>query len=126
MRRARGFTLVELLVVMAVVALLLSLATPRYLRQVDHAREAALRQNLAALRLALDQYFGDKGRYPERLEQLVDARYLRRLPEDPMTHSAATWQVVVQPGQPDASPGIVDVHSGAAGLGSDGTEYGTW
>lgn len=124
MQRRRGFTLIELLVVLAVVALLLSLVAPRYMRQTDRAKEAALRENLNSLRIALDQYYGDKGRYPAQLDQLVEERYLRRLPVDSVTHQSTTWQPVMR--NDDGQPGIFDVKSGAAGNGLDGTAYSSW
>lgn len=124
MPRARGFTMVELLVVLAVVALLLSLVAPRYLHQADRAREAALKENLVSLRSVLDQYYADRGRYPERLEQLVEARYLRAIPEDPVTRQRSTWQVLTL--SEDGVIGIHDVKSGAPGTALDGTAYATW
>lgn len=124
MRRLRGFTMVELLVVLAVVALLLSLVAPRYLHQADRAREAALKENLVSLRSSLDQYYADKGRYPERLEQLVEARYLRAIPEDPVTRERSTWQVVTL--NEEGLVGIYDVKSGAPGSALDGTAYASW
>lgn len=124
MRKTRGFTMVELLVVLAVVSLLLSLVAPRYLKQSDRAREAVLRENLSALRLALDQYYGDRGQYPAQLEELVQSRYLRALPLDPVTNQATSWQPVTR--EEDGRQVIVDVRSGAAGAGMDGTAYDTW
>lgn len=124
MKRRRGFTLIELLVVLAVVAMLLSLVAPRYLHQVDKAKEAALKENLAGLRTAIDQYYGDKGRYPEQLQQLVEQHYLRRLPVDPITNQASTWQVVTL--EEDGHKGIYDIKSGAPGNGMDGTAYNVW
>ncbi|MDF2444860.1 MAG: type secretion system protein [Moraxellaceae bacterium] len=124
MPRKKGFTLIELLVVMAIVAMLLSLVAPRYMRQADKAKEAVLRENLSALRLALDQYYSDKGRYPERLDLLVHERYLRRLPIDPITDRNTTWQAVVL--EEEGRSGIYDVKSGAQGKGIDKTAYSTW
>lgn len=123
MRRRKGFTLIELLVVLAVVALLLSLVAPRYLKQADRAKEAALRENLSALRIAIDQYYGDKGHYPAQLEELVQHSYLRKLPVDPITSQSTTWQTVKLEGE---EPGIYDVKSGADGVGMDDTAYNTW
>lgn len=124
MRKARGFTMVELLVVLAVVALLLSLVAPRYIKQSDRAREAVLRENLSALRLTLDQYYGDRGHYPQQLEELVQARYLRSLPLDPMTNQPNSWQPVMR--EEEGRQVIYDVKSGAAGAGMDGSAYSTW
>lgn len=119
-----GFTLVELLVVMAVIALLLSIAVPRYFSSVEKSREAVLRENLSLTRQALDKYYGDNGKYPDNLDQLVSGKYLRSLPLDPVTDSNATW-VIVAPEVPEKG-GVFDVKSGAAGNARDGTEYKDW
>lgn len=122
--RRGGFTLIELLVVMAVIGLLLSLAAPRYFGSVDLAREAALRQDLAVMRDAIDKHFADTGRYPASLEELATRRYLRRVPVDPITESADSW-VVVPPA--DTTLGAVyDVSSGAPGTARDGSAYASW
>lgn len=122
--KRRGFTLIELLVVMAIIGLLVSLAAPRYFNSVDRSREAVLRSNLATMRDAIDKYHGDRGKYPDTLEDLVGKGYLRALPRDPITDSAATW-VVVPPADPTKG-GVYDVKSGAPGKSKEGTEYGTW
>lgn len=119
-----GFTLVELLVVMAVIALLLSIAVPRYFSSVEKSREAVLRENLSLTRQALDKYYGDNGKYPDNLDQLVSGKYLRSLPLDPVTDSNATW-VIVAPEVPEKG-GVFDLKSGAAGNARDGTEYKDW
>lgn len=119
-----GFTLVELLVVMAILALLLSIAVPRYMNSVEKSREAVLRANLALTRQMLDKYFEDNGRYPEALEYLVRQQYLRAVPQDPITGSSATW-LVVAPAEPTEG-GVFDVHSGAPGKALDGSAYGEW
>lgn len=120
----RGFTLIELLVVLAIVSTLLLLVAPRYFNSVDSAREAVLRDNLRATRDVLDKYYGDTGRYPESLQELVDKRYLRALPVDPITDSTSTWQLVPAP---DGYLGAVyDLHSGAPGAGRDGRNYADW
>ncbi|MCA3129838.1 MAG: type II secretion system protein [Betaproteobacteria bacterium] len=115
-----GFTLVELLVVMAVVALLLSMVTPRYFASVDRAREAVLKETLATVREAIDKFHADTGAYPASLDELVRRRYLRRAPLDPVTESAATWVVVPAPG---GAGGLFDVRSGAPGSAADGTAF---
>lgn len=120
----KGFTLVELLVVMAIIALLLTLAVPRYFNHLASSRDTILRQDLAVMRDAIDKYHGDRGRYPESLEELVDARYLRALPVDPITERADTWQTVPPPDS-DAS-GVYDVRSGAPGTAADGSPYAEW
>lgn len=124
MSRHRGFTLIELLVVLTIVALLLSIVTPRYIHQADRAKEAALKQNLATIRVNLDRYYADKGRYPGKLEDLITEHYLRRIPEDPITHSSTSWQPVTQ-GDGDNKV-IYDIKSGASGNGLDNTPYGNW
>lgn len=115
-----GFTLIELLVVMSILGLLLALALPRYFRSLDHAKDVALIENLKVMRVQIDRFFADRGRYPETLEELVEARYLREVPIDPITESRESW-VTVPP--PDASSGIMDVHSGAQGQTRDGASY---
>ena len=123
--RRSGFTLIELIVVMAIVALLVSIAAPRYFRSVERAKENSLRTSLNVMRDALDQFASDKGRYPESLDDLVDSRYLRAIPEDPMTGSAQSW-VVVTP--PDAATRgkVYDVRSGVAGRDAGGKLYADW
>ncbi len=124
-RRRTGFTLIELLVVMAIVSALLSIVAPRYMRKIDVAKEAALRENLNALRIALDQYDSDKGSYPEKLSDLVGQRYLRALPMDPVTERRDSWVASIR--EEEGGRRVVnDVHSGAAGHGLDGTPYGSW
>ena len=120
---ARGFSLIELLVVLAAIALLLSIVAPRYVHHVDRAREAALRSNLAALRDAIDKFHADRNAYPEKLADLVEARYLRAVPVDPVTERDDTWRVVPPPGQ---SSSIADVRSGAEGQAQDGRPYAAW
>ncbi|HJW24942.1 MAG TPA: prepilin-type N-terminal cleavage/methylation domain-containing protein [Rhodocyclaceae bacterium] len=122
--RRRGFTLIELLVVMAIIGLLVSLAVPRYFSSVDRTKEAVLRSDLSTMRDAIDKFHGDRGKYPDTLEDLVGKGYLRSIPKDPITESATTW-VVVPPEDPNQG-GVYDVKSGAPGKGQDGTEYGTW
>lgn len=119
-----GFTMIELLVVMAVIGILLSLAVPRYSSSVEKSREAVLRANLSLTRQSLDKYFGDHGRYPDTLDTLIINKYLRSLPIDPITGSSTTW-VIVAPDMPDKG-GVFDVKSGAAGNARDGSEYKDW
>jgi general secretion pathway protein G len=120
----RGFTLIELVVVLAIVALLLALATPRYFHRVDKSKETVLKANLAATRDVLDKYYGDNDKYPEQLETLVEKKYLRSLPYDPITESSSTW-IIVPPESADKG-GVFDIHSGAEGNASDGTPYSAW
>lgn len=120
-----GFTLIELLVVMAVIATLLSIVVPRYMDGVTRSREAALKETLHTVRDSIDKYAADTGRFPDSLEELVDKRYLRKMPVDPVTESDTTWIVVVPP--PDSLPGqVYDLHSGAPGEARDGSSYGQW
>lgn len=123
-RMLRGFTLVELMVVMAIIALLLTLAMPRYFKHLELSRETVLKQDLAVMRDAIDKYHGDTGRYPESLEALVNARYLRSVPVDPITERSDTWQVVA-PAE-DATAGMYDIKSGAPGTAHDGSTYADW
>jgi type II secretion system protein G len=117
----RGFTLIEMLVVMAIVALLLSIAAPRYFGSLDRSREVALKENLQVLRTTLDKFYADKGRYPDTLEELVEQKYLRSVPLDPITESSSSWVVV--PSQDPDTKGIVDVKSGATGQAGDGRRF---
>jgi len=124
MQRARGFTLIELLVVMAIIATLMTIAVPRYFASLEQSRETTLRQSLAVMREALDHFYGDTGRYPESLDELVGQRYLRSLPVDPLTERNDLW-VTLPP--PDGVAGAVaDVKSGASGRARDGSEYAQW
>ena len=123
-RRAAAFTLIELLIVMAIVAVLLTLAVPRYLTSVERSKEAVLRQNLATLRETLDKYLADTGQFPTQLADLVSRKYLRAIPVDPITESAETW-VLVGSGDPQR-PGIADVRSGAQTAASDGSNFAEW
>ena len=111
MRSARGFTLIELLVVLAILVQLLTLAAPKYFHGIDRAKEAALKQDLSVTRDALDKFYGDLGRYPDSLQELVDRQYLRKVPVDPLTESPDTWIIV----PPAAGRGVYDLHSGADG-----------
>ncbi|WP_410209733.1 type II secretion system protein [Aquirhabdus sp.] len=124
MYRVRGFTMIELLVVLAVIAMLLSIVAPRYIHQADRAKEAALKENLSTLRVAIDQYYGDKGTYPERLEQLVQAHYLRKIPLDPVKNSDSAWSLVLQ--DEEGHKVIYDVKSTAIGKSLDGSVYSSW
>jgi general secretion pathway protein G len=123
-RSSSGFTLIELLVVMAIIALLLTLALPRYFQATDRAKEAVLKENLVQMRSAIDQHYADRGRYPDSLEELVERKYLRRMPVDPISDSAQTW-VTVAP-EAGAEGAVADVRSGAPGTALDGTAYGDW
>jgi general secretion pathway protein G len=120
----RGFTIIELLVVLAVIGLLLSIAAPRYVQHVDTAREVVLKQDLQQIRLAIDKFHADQSRYPATLDELVVKRYLRAIPEDPITGNATSWTTVAPEG--GGTPGVFDVHSGAKGDSRDGSTYAAW
>ncbi len=122
--RMRGFTLIELLVVLAIVSTLTMLVAPRYWSQVDTAKEAILRDNLRGTREVIDKFHGDRGRYPQSLDELVELRYLRAVPMDPVTGLSSTW-ILVAPDDGQAGA-IADVRSGAPGTASDGRPYAEW
>ena len=119
-----GFTLIELLVVMTIIATLLTLAAPRYLGNVDKARESVLAENLATLRDVIDKHYADTGTYPGELQDLVSRRYIRKIPLDPFTDSNRTWIIV--PSQDPEKAGIFDIHSGAKTRARDGSYYRDW
>jgi general secretion pathway protein G len=119
----RAFTLIELLVVMAIIATLLTVVVPRYFTQADKAKDTVLHQNLAAMRDSIDHFRGDQGRYPQSLDELVQKRYLREIPLDPVTQSRTTW-ATEQPS--DGTPGVYNVRSGAKGKSKDGSDYSSW
>ncbi len=127
--RPRGFTLIELLVVLAIVAMLLSIVAPRYLHKTEQAKETVLREQLASIRTAIDYYYGEHDEYPPSLQTLVEQKYLRKIPADPITGRADSWQLVYRQENDGAvarQAGIYDIHSGAAGSGRDGTAYAGW
>ncbi|MGB4812288.1 MAG: prepilin-type N-terminal cleavage/methylation domain-containing protein [Methylophilaceae bacterium] len=119
----QGFTLVELLVVLAIVALLLTIATPRYFANLERAKESTLHQDLTAMREAIDKYYGDNGRYPESLVQLVERKYINKIPVDPITEKNSTWLLIKDD---TALAGVEDVRSGAQGTAKDGSRYAEW
>ncbi len=122
--RRRGFTLIELLCVMAIIATLLTIAVPRYFRSLQRSREAVLQQDLSALRESIDKFHGDTGKYPQSLAVLVEKRYLRAIPVDPITKASDKW-VVVNADDPEDN-GVKDVMSGAEGAGENGVPYAAW
>jgi len=119
----RGFTLIELLVVMAVIATLLTIALPRYFTSVDRSKEATLKQSLSVMRDAIDKFYADNGRYPEALGDLVDKRYIRSLPVDPITESSESWVLVAPPEGSNVKGSVYDVKSGAPGKTHDGVDF---
>ena len=126
---ARGFTLIELLVVIALITILATMGIVQYRNSIQSAREATLKTDLFRMRDAIDQYYADKTKYPASLDTLVSEGYLRKIPEDPITKSADTWQTEnaePDPANPSTEPGINNVKSGAQGTGLDGTPYSDW
>ncbi len=124
-----GFTLVELMIVMAIIGILLMLAVPRFTTALLHARESALREDLQTMRTAIDSYTMDKQKAPQSLDDLVQDGYLRAIPEDPMTHSKDTWVTETSDDMSSVDqtePGIDNVHSGSDETGSDGQPYSSW
>lgn len=126
--RAGGFTLIELITVVALVAILAAIALPNYRVAIIQSREAVLKENLYRLRDLIDQYYLDKGQYPSSLEALVEEGYLRKLPEDPMTRSADWTPVYAEPDpdRPAEPPGVYDVKSSSEQLSLSGTAYSEW
>jgi len=125
----RGFTLIELMVVMSIIIILSTLALVQYRQSVLRSREAVLKDDLFKMRDAIDQYYADKNLYPPTLEALATDGYLRAIPKDPFTESASTWQAVPaepDPQRPTAEPGVYDVKSGSDGTSLDGTPYANW
>jgi general secretion pathway protein G len=122
----RGFTLIELLVVISMISILAALGMVQYQNSVRRTREVTLRYDLFQMRDAIDQYYADKGKYPASLDALVTDGYIRRIPEDPITQSASTWQTEPaepDPANPSADAGIYNIKSGAPGVSLDGTAY---
>lgn len=122
--KVRGFTLIELMIVLAVLGLLLGICVPRYFHNVDKAKESALRQDLATMRDAIDKYGSDNGQYPNALSDIETKNYIRKIPTDPFTDRADSW-IIVAPAQ-EGRGNVFDVKSGARGHGMDGTDYATW
>jgi general secretion pathway protein G len=127
--RSRGFTLVELLVVISLISILAAMGLVQYKNSILRTQESVLKTDLFRVRDAIDQYYADKGKYPASLDALVSDGYLRKIPEDPVTKSTDTWQTVpaeADPNNPSSEPGIYDIKSGAQGTALDGTNYSDW
>jgi general secretion pathway protein G len=124
-----GWTLIELLIVISIIMILAATSLVTYRNSVTLAKEAALHSDLFMMRDAIDQYYADKGKYPDALQTLVSENYLRAIPKDPFTNSSDTWQTVEaepQPGSTTAEPGIYEVKSGFDGMGIDGSRFSDW
>jgi general secretion pathway protein G len=125
----RGFSLIELMVVMAIISVLIAIAVPIYEKSIIRAKESVLRSNLASIRNMVDEYTVDKQKAPEALQDLVTDGYLRQIPQDPMTQSSETWKIIMEEtpvGGSSSSPGIYDVRSGSDKKSLDGTPYSDW
>ncbi len=120
----RGFTFIELIIVLSIIGLLLSLAVPRYFHSVDKANEAVLKSNLDATRAAIDKYFADKGAYPDKLEQLVADGYLNKLPYDPIVDSTTQW-VIIAPSNGEKGS-VYSISSSSEALSSKADPFAKW
>jgi general secretion pathway protein G len=128
-RHQSGFTLIELMIVMAIIGILITLAIPSFVGAVRHAREAALKEDLQTMRTAIDTYTMDKQKGPQSLDDLVQDGYIRAIPEDPMTRSKDTWVTDSSEAMysiDETEPGITDIHSGSTETGTDGQPYSSW
>jgi general secretion pathway protein G len=128
-KKDAGFTLVELMIVMAIIGVLAMVAVPSYIQAIKHAREAVLMEDLRTMRAAIDSYTMDKQKAPQALDDLIQDGYLKSLPKDPMTNSTTTWQADSSDAMhslDQTDPGVDDVHSGSDDTGSDGQPYNTW
>ncbi len=128
-RSQSGFTLIELMIVMAIIGILITLAIPSFVGAIRHAREAALKEDLQTMRTAIDTYTMDKQKGPQSLDDLIQDGYLRAIPEDPMTRSKDTWVTESSDSMvslDETEPGITDVHSGSSDTGTDGQPYSSW
>jgi len=126
---SRGFTLIELMVVLSIIVILASMGLAQYRNSIVRANEAVLKEDLFRMREAIDQYYADKGQYPTALDALATDGYLRKMPDDPFTRSSSTWQAVAadpDPNNPATNTGVSDVKTGSDGVALDGTKYAEW
>jgi general secretion pathway protein G len=125
----RGFTIIELMIVMTIVSVLVAVAVPMYTKSILRSRETVLRQNLTTLRMVIDEYTFDKGKAPQSLNDLVTEQYLRQVPTDPMTSSSTSWKIIMEDAVTSVSqtePGIFDIRSGSDKKSLEGTPYNEW
>lgn len=125
-RQQSGFSLMELLIVLVLMALLAGVVTPVVTKSISRAKESTLKENLFVMRKAIDDYYADKGRYPESLDILVEEKYLRHIPDDPITETKQQWAVDYAESAEGGQGGIIDVHSESDKESSEGTPYNEW
>ena len=128
-RAQSGFTLIELMIVMAIIGILITMAIPSFVGAIKHAREAALKEDLQTMRTAIDTYTMDKQKGPQSLDDLIQDGYIRTIPEDPITRSKDTWVTDSSDSMvslDETEPGITDIHSGSTETGTDGQPYSSW
>lgn len=123
-RNQKGFTLIEMMIVLAIMSILATIATPNMQRYIVRAREASLRETLFVFRDVIDQHYSDQGKYPGSLQELVKMKYIRSIPIDPITGSSSTW--IVTPPEGEEKGGVYDVHSGSDRVSLDGEPYNEW